>query len=117
MTQAHATICYKYHFQSGWQGIHFAQGQSPSRLSLVLYFYKNYLRMRLCFLCLLILSFMFSYSQHTTTLFEQSGGTQTPTYDEVIEWWHKLDASSSIVNMKAMDSTDAGFPLHLIIVS
>ena len=60
---------------------------------------------------------MLSYSQHTTTLFEQSGGTQTPTYFQIIDWWHQLDAASPIVSMSAMDSTDAGFPLHLILVS
>src|SRR3954470_15093326 len=86
-------------------------------LFLVLYFYKNYLRMRLCFLSLLILSFMLSYSQHTTTLFEQSGGTQTPTYYQIINWWHKRDAISPTISIKAMDTTDAGFPLHLILVS
>jgi hypothetical protein len=73
--------------------------------------------MRLCFVLLLVLSFMLSYSQHTTTLFEQSGGTQTPPYYQVIDWWRKMDAASSIISMKAMDTTDAGFPLHLILVS
>src|SRR6478672_2928352 len=73
--------------------------------------------MRLCFLSLLILSTMLSYSQHTTTLFEQSGGNQTPTYYQVIDWWQQLDSKSSIVSMQAMDSTDAGFPLHLVLVS
>ena len=56
-------------------------------------------------------------SQHTTTKFEQSGGTESPTYYEIIDWWKKLDAASPIVQMKEMGPTDAGFPLHLILVS
>ena len=63
-------------------------------------------------LCCNILS-----AQKITTRFEQSNGTQTPTYLEAIDWWKKLDAISPIVNMKAMGMTDAGYPLHLILVS
>lgn len=64
-----------------------------------------------------ILSFLSSHAQHTTTLFEQSNGTKTPTYFQIIDWWKKLDISSPIISMKAMDTTDTGFPLHLILVS
>ena len=72
---------------------------------------RCYLAFILVLLCLTL------QAQHTTTLFEQSNGTQTPAYDQIIDWWTKLDAAASIVSMKAMDTTDAGFPLHLIIVS
>ncbi|HVG41875.1 MAG TPA: M14 family metallopeptidase, partial [Chitinophagaceae bacterium] len=40
-----------------------------------------------------------------------------PTYVEIIDWWKKLDALSPMVKMQAMGTTDAGFPLHLILVS
>jgi hypothetical protein len=51
------------------------------------------------------------------TKFEQSGGTESPTYLEIINWWKALDATSPIVKMQSMGETDSGFPLHLILVS
>ncbi len=70
-------------------------------------------------ICLLLLiSFpLLVFSQHITTRFEQSGGTESPTYYEIIQWWKKLDAASPIAKMIEMGLTDAGFPLHLILVS
>ena len=57
------------------------------------------------------------FCQHLATKFEQSGGTESPTYYEIVEWWKKMDAGSGIVKMVEMGPSDAGFPLHLIIVS
>jgi hypothetical protein len=70
-------------------------------------------------ICLLLLISFPSilFCQHITTRFEQSGGTESPTYYEIVQWWKKLDAASSIVKMIEMGPTDAGFPLHLILVS
>ncbi|HLG38833.1 MAG TPA: M14 family metallopeptidase, partial [Chitinophagaceae bacterium] len=51
------------------------------------------------------------------TKFEQSKGTQTPTYFEAIDWWKKLDEKSGKIKMLTMGVTDAGYPLHLIVVS
>jgi hypothetical protein len=56
-------------------------------------------------------------AQKFTTLFETSKGTKTPTYPQVIDWWTRLDAASPIVRMQAMGTTDAGYPLHLVVVS
>lgn len=56
-------------------------------------------------------------SQKLVTKFEQSKGTQTPTYTEIIDWWQKLDAASPIIKMKIMGQTDAGYPLHLVLVT
>jgi hypothetical protein len=67
------------------------------------------------FTCLLIT--ITSYSQTITTLFERSGGTKSPEYAEIINLWTKLDARSGKVKMLSMGMTDAGFPLHLIVVS
>ncbi len=58
-----------------------------------------------------------SLSQNITTKFEQSKATQTPTYFEIIDWWKKLDEKSGKVKMLTMGMTDAGYPLHLIVVS
>lgn len=70
-------------------------------------------------ICLLLLvNFpLIVFGQHIITKFEQSNGTESPTYYEIVDWWKKLDAVSSIVKMKEMGPTDAGFPLHLILVS
>jgi len=51
------------------------------------------------------------------TKFEQSKGTQTPTYFEIVEWWKKLDGISGKVKLLTMGMTDAGYPLHLSVVS
>src|SRR6187401_1331296 len=56
-------------------------------------------------------------AQNITTVFEKSNGTKTPTYHEVIDWWQKLDAQSGKVKMLTMGMTDAGYPLHLVIVA
>jgi hypothetical protein len=55
--------------------------------------------------------------QNIPTRFEQSNGKQSPTYHEIIDWWQKLDQRSSKVKMLTMGPTDAGFPLHLVVVS
>lgn len=57
------------------------------------------------------------HSQNITTKFEQSGGKQSPTYYEIIDWWKKLDQQSDKVKMLTMGPSDAGFPLHVIMVS
>jgi Zinc carboxypeptidase len=58
-----------------------------------------------------------NFSQAITTKFEQSKGTQTPTYFEIIDWWKKLDEKSGKTKMLTMGITDAGYPLHLVVVS
>jgi Zinc carboxypeptidase len=57
------------------------------------------------------------FAQIIATKFEKSNGTQTPAYAEIIDWWQKLDAASGKVKMLTMGMTDAGFPLHLVIVA
>lgn len=56
-------------------------------------------------------------AQNISTRFEQSGGKETPPYAEIIDWWKKLDEKSGKVKMLTMDMTDAGFPLHLVVVA
>lgn len=52
-----------------------------------------------------------------TTIFEQSKGSRTPTYFEIVNWWQQLDAQSGKVKMLTMGMSDAGFPLHLVVVA
>src|SRR5438105_169882 len=72
--------------------------------------------MRQCLLFLVLFPFM-AKSQSFITRYEQSGGNQTPVYEEIIAWWKKLDAASPLLKMQEMGPTDAGYPLHLVIVS
>lgn len=49
-----------------------------------------------------------------TTLFETSGGTQTPTYEEVITFYKELDQAYRSIKTYEVGDTDAGKPLTLI---
>jgi len=67
-------------------------------------------------LCLLIAS-IDGHAQTILTKFEKSGGKESPVYTEIIEWWKKLDERSGKIKMQTMGMTDAGYPLHLAVVS
>src|SRR5690348_3721851 len=54
---------------------------------------------------------------HLLTRFDTSQGKETPTYEEIIAFWKKMDAASPMVKMMEMGPTDAGYPLHLVLVS
>lgn len=71
--------------------------------------------MKRFFLFFLLLSVQMANAQ--VTLFEQSGGTASPEYRQIIQWWKSLDQRSPLVQLKEMGPTDAGFPLHLVLVS
>ncbi len=49
--------------------------------------------------------------------FEKSSGKKSATYFEAINWYKSLDSGSSKITMKEMGATDAGYPLHLVMVS
>src|SRR5215218_7412596 len=51
------------------------------------------------------------------TLFEKSNGLESATYFQAIDFYKQLDKSSSKVLLKTMGQTDAGYPLHLLMVS
>lgn len=52
-----------------------------------------------------------------TTKFENSNGTQTPEYPEVISYYEQLAKAYPEVSMQAIGETDSGHPLHLIILN
>jgi hypothetical protein len=60
---------------------------------------------------------LISASQSFDTVLEKSGGKQTPTYFEIIDYYKKLDKASPKLLLKTMGTSDAGFPLHLMLVS
>jgi hypothetical protein len=49
--------------------------------------------------------------------FEKSDGQETATYFEAIDWYKQLDKKSSMLSVMKMGATDAGYPLHLVLVS
>ncbi|HEV8081289.1 MAG TPA: M14 family zinc carboxypeptidase [Chitinophagaceae bacterium] len=67
-----------------------------------------------CFLFLLLLSNS-SVSQQTP--FEKSNGKESATYFQAIDFYKLLDKTSSKILMKEVGATDAGYPLHLVLVS
>ena len=73
--------------------------------------------MKRIFLLSLLFLTEFTFCQSITTRFEQTNGTQSPTYTEIIDWWKKLDKQSDYVKLLTMGMTDAGFPLHLAVIS
>ena len=69
---------------------------------------------------LLSIAYLFAITastQNITTKFEQSGGKESPVYGDIISWWQKLDEQSGKVKMLTMGPSDAGFPLHLVVIS
>ncbi|MFT3910369.1 MAG: M14 family metallopeptidase [Ferruginibacter sp.] len=68
---------------------------------------------RFLVLCLLLSSITLAQ----LSPFEKSNGKKTATYFEVINWYKDLDKTSSKIFMKQMGNTDAGYPLHLVMVS
>lgn len=55
------------------------------------------------------------YAQQTP--FEKSNGNETATYFQAIDFYKNLDKASPKILMKEMGPTDAGYPLHLVLVS
>ena len=61
--------------------------------------------------------FLFKNSPAQQSRFEKSGGKETATYFEIINWYQQLAKKSKLILVKEMGSTDAGYPLHLVTVS
>ena len=64
-------------------------------------------------------SFFLSFSCSSIaqkTPFEKSNGKETATYFEAISFYKNLDKLSSKILMKEMGATDAGYPLHIVMV-
>lgn len=73
--------------------------------------------MRKFLLLLLLSSRIHSIAQVPPTRFEISGGKESPTYTEIIDWWQKMDKASDYVKMLTMGPSDAGYSLNLVLVS
>ena len=71
---------------------------------------------------LIVVAFIFlacenleSSPHNWTTVFEASNGTETATYDEVIEYYKQLAETFDQIKLYEMDTTDSGHPLHVVI--
>ncbi|HLX90521.1 MAG TPA: hypothetical protein VKR32_02490, partial [Puia sp.] len=51
------------------------------------------------------------------TPFEKSGGKETATYFECINFYQRLDKSSSKISIRTMGESDAGYPLDVVLYS
>ena len=51
------------------------------------------------------------------TRFEKSNGTETATYFEIINYYKALDKASDNILVKEGALSDAGYPLHIVLVS
>ncbi|NDF97654.1 MAG: hypothetical protein EB101_01730 [Chitinophagia bacterium] len=51
------------------------------------------------------------------TVYETSKGLQTPTYEQIVTWWNAMDRFSKKITLLTKGPTDAGFPLHLALIS
>ena len=71
--------------------------------------------MRILFsvVCCLFVSNLFAQQ----TRFENSNGTETATYFETIQFYKMMDSGSNIIYVKEGGQTDAGYPLHVVMVS
>lgn len=66
----------------------------------------------------ILLFFLIIYNlpaQNFSTVFEKSNGTQTATYFECISYYKSLAQSFSTIKILTGDTTDAGYPLHVIL--
>ncbi len=64
-----------------------------------------------------LLLFMHVGAQKHTTVFEQSGGKETATYAQTIQWYQALAKTYTGITIKTFGNTDAGYPLHLVLYS
>ena len=71
--------------------------------------------MRIPYIIICCLFARCSFAQQTR--FEKSNGTETATYFETINFYKALDKSSENILMKEGGMSDAGYPLHIVLVS
>lgn len=73
--------------------------------------------MKKIFLSVILFISVRSNAQHIATVFESSKGTNTATYFEIISFYKQLASQHRNVSLLTFDTTDAGYPLHLALIS
>ena len=61
--------------------------------------------------------FIFNTSYAQQCRFEKTDGKESATYFEAVAWYKQLAKQSDLLQVKEMGMTDAGYPLHLILIS
>lgn len=69
------------------------------------------------YISLSIFLFVSTFCTAQLCRFETSNGNETATYFEAVNWYKNLDKAAPIVSVREMGMTDAGYPLHLVLVS
>lgn len=69
------------------------------------------------FLFLLFVILIFNAADAQQCRYEKTNGLESATYFEAIDWYKNLDKISTKVLVKEMGMTDAGYPLHLVMLS
>jgi Zinc carboxypeptidase len=72
--------------------------------------------MRKFILLTIIISFFYNADAQQCR-FEKTNGLESATYFEAVDWYKNLDKISTKVLVKEMGMSDAGYPLHLVLVS
>lgn len=64
-----------------------------------------------------LLSIIITNSSAQLCRFEKSNGRESATYFEAVDWYKQLDKKSAKVLVREMSMTDAGYPLHLVLLT
>ena len=72
--------------------------------------------MKFIFISLFLL-FNFYTVEAQKSRFEKTDGKETATYFEAIDWYKNLSKISKQLSVKEMGMTDAGYPLHVVLIS
>ncbi|WP_037315202.1 M14 family metallopeptidase [Salegentibacter sp. Hel_I_6] len=81
---------------------------------------KKYLILSLGLLSLIscdLEKYQLTSSYDLETRFEKTGGKETGTYEEVIDFYTQLAKSSDKISLEEFGETDSGKPLHLVVYS
>lgn len=73
--------------------------------------------MKIIFVLLQLFLIHSLFAQSFSTPFEISGNKESATYFECIDFYKKITTAYKTLHIKAFDTTDAGYPLHLVMFS
>ena len=76
---------------------------------------KRFYKILLCALSIIYFFQPLLFAQQTP--FELHGKNYSATYDECIAYYKQLDRAHTCVSMETMGMTDAGLPLHIVMIS
>ena len=76
---------------------------------------KRFCKILLCALSIIYFFQPLLFAQQTP--FELHGKNYSATYDECIAYYKQLDRTHTCVSMETMGMTDAGLPLHIVMIS